>query len=160
MADIRPFRENDAEPVVALSLRAWEPVHESIREVLGDEPFERRNRPDWRTRQGRDVRAVLAGEDNTVWVAEDEGRVVGFVAATIHHDDDAGEIQMLAVDPPSQNRGIGTELTEVATAWIRGSGVSVAFISTGGDVGHAAARATYDKAGYRRLPVTYFLKAL
>jgi len=158
---IRAFEDEDAAAVVALSLRAWEPVHASLREVMGDELFELRHRPNWRAKQQRDVESVLAGEDFTVWVAEEAGAVVGFVAATIHDDDDVGEIQMLAVDPERQNRGIGTELTEIATDWIRESGMPVAFISTGGEsTGHDAASATYEKAGYRRLPIAYYLKAL
>jgi hypothetical protein len=37
----------------------------------------------------------------------------------------------------------------------------VAFISTGGkNTGHDAAPAAYEKAGYRRLPIAYYLKAL
>jgi ribosomal protein S18 acetylase RimI-like enzyme len=158
---IRAFQEKDAAAVVTLSLIAWEPVHASLRDVMGDELFDLRHKPDWRAKQQRDVEAVLSGEDFTVWVAEEAGVVVGFVAATIHRDDDVGEIQMLAVDPGSQNQGIGTKLTEIATDWIRESGMPVAFISTGGEnTGHDAARATYEKAGYRRLPIAYYLKAL
>ena len=36
---IREFREEDLDAVVAFSLRAWEPVFDSLREVLGDEIF-------------------------------------------------------------------------------------------------------------------------
>jgi len=152
------MEEKDASAVVALSLRAWEPVHAaSLREVMGDDLFDLRHKPDWRTRQQRDVESVLGGESNTVWVAEEDGVVVGFAAATIHRDDDMGEILMLAVDPPSQNKGIGTWLTQSATDWIRESGMPVAFISTGGDnTGHDAARAAYDKGDTvgSRSPIT------
>ena len=86
--------------------------------------------------------------------------VVGFAAAAIRPEDSIGEVLMLAVDPQSQNRGLGTTLPGVATDWIRESGMPVAFISTGGDPGHAPARRTYAKAGYRELPVTYYLKVL
>jgi ribosomal protein S18 acetylase RimI-like enzyme len=128
---------------------------------MGDELFRLRHHPDWRTKQERDVASVLAGEDLTVWVAEEKSTVVGFVAAAIDRDDDLGEIRMLAVDPGSQNKGIGTLLTEVATDWIREAGMPVAFISTGGEnTGHDAAHAIYERAGYRRLPIAYYLKAL
>jgi len=128
---------------------------------MGDELFDLQHQPDWRAKQQRDVESVLHDDDNTVWVAEQEGVVVGFTAAVIHRDDDMGEILMLAVDPPSQNRDIGTQLTHTATEWIRRSGMPVAFISTGGEnTGHDAAQATYEKAGYRRLPIAYYLKAL
>ena len=161
MVTIRLLEEKDAPALVELSLHAWEPVHASLRDVMGDELFDLRHQPDWRAKQQRDVESVLGGEAFTVWVAEEEGTVVGFAAATIHRDDDMGEIQMLAVDPGSQNNGIGTKLTEIATDWIRESGMPVAFISTGGDrTGHDAAHATYEKAGYRRLPIAYYLKAL
>ena len=43
---IRPFEEQDAADVVALSLRAWGPVHDSLREVMGDELFDLRHQPD------------------------------------------------------------------------------------------------------------------
>jgi len=157
---IRLFDEGDAAAVVALSLRAWEPVHAALREVMGEELFELRHQPDWRARQQRDVESVLSDGANNVWVAEEGETVVGFVAAAIRPEDNIGEVLMLAVDPGSQNRGLGTDLTEVATDWIRESGMPVAFISTGGDPGHAPARRTYAKAGYRELPITYYLKAL
>jgi GNAT superfamily N-acetyltransferase len=157
---IRLFEEGDTADVVALSLRAWEPVHASLREAMGDELFELRHKPDWRARQQHDVESVLSDEANSVWVAEEGEAVVGFAAATIRPEDDMGEVLMLAVDPSSQGRGLGTTLTEVATDWIRESGMSVAFISTGGDPGHRPARRTYAKVGYRELPIAYCFKAL
>jgi hypothetical protein len=42
---IRPFRPDDLDAVVELSLRAWAPVFASLRQVLGDEIF-RRLEPD------------------------------------------------------------------------------------------------------------------
>jgi GNAT superfamily N-acetyltransferase len=67
---------------------------------------------------------------------------------------------MVAIDPSYQNRGLGTELTRVATDWIRDEGLPVAIISTGGDEGHAPARRAYEKAGYAAVPSVNFLKAL
>ena len=95
-----------------------------------------------------------------VWVAEVNGEVVGFVAAVLKVDSGMGELRMLAVDPESQNHGLGTQLTDVATNWIRGAGLSLALVSTGGDVGHALARRTYEKAGFTPVPSVNFFKAL
>jgi hypothetical protein len=39
VVDIRPFEDPDLEAIVEFSLRAWEPEHESLREVLGDSIF-------------------------------------------------------------------------------------------------------------------------
>jgi hypothetical protein len=47
-ASIRSYRETDAPDVLRLSLRAWAPVHASLKEVMGDEIFHRLYGDDWR----------------------------------------------------------------------------------------------------------------
>lgn len=71
-----------------------------------------------------------------------------------------GEISMLAVDPDYQDGGIGTALTEFALDRLKDAGMTVAMVETGGDPGHAAARRTYEKAGYVHLPVARYFKNL
>ena len=66
----------------------------------------------------------------------------------------------VAVDPPHQRAGIGSALTEFAVAWIKEQGVAVAMVETGGDPGHAPARAIYDKAGFTKLPIARYFKKL
>ncbi len=158
--NIRPYDDADRPGVVRLSLRAWAPVFVSERDVLGDEIFKLLNGDNWRRRQQRDVEKVLADEKTEVWVAEIGGQVVGFVAAFLRVDEDMGEVYMLAVDPESQNHGLGSQLTEVATNWIRESGLPLAVVSTGGDVGHAPARRTYEKVGYTAWPSMLYFKVL
>jgi len=131
-----------------------------MRELMGGQVFDLHHQPDWRTKQTKDVEAVLADEGTMVWVAERGGAVVGFAAVTLHPDEQMGELTMVAVDPDDQNRGLGTELTNVATEWMRQMGMTHAAISTGGDAGHAAARRTYEKAGYRPFPSVVYFKAL
>jgi GNAT superfamily N-acetyltransferase len=159
-ATIRRYREEDEPAVVALSLRAWDPVFASTRDVLGDVIFQRLYGDNWSVRQQQDVEKVLRDQRSTVWVAEELAEIVGFVAAIVDHDPDIhmGEIKMLAVDPDSQNHGVGTQLTDHATDWLRQSGMRVVVVSTGGDVGHAPARRTYEKAGYTPFPAVNFFK--
>jgi GNAT superfamily N-acetyltransferase len=95
-----------------------------------------------------------------VWVADVDGHAVGFVAAKLDPDESIGEIYMLAIDPDHQRRGLGGELTAVATQWIRAAGMSIAMIDTGGDPGHAPARRLYEQAGYRPMPIVRYFKAL
>ena len=159
-ANIRPYRETDEPAVVRLSLRAWAPVHESMKDVMGDEIFERLYGEDWRRKQQQDVEKVLHDQKSEVRVAEVKGEVVGFVAAIVDTDNRMGEIYMIAVDPDSQDRGLGTQLTAVATEWLREAGMSVVLVSTGGDVGHAPARRTYERAGFTPMPVVNYFKAL
>jgi GNAT superfamily N-acetyltransferase len=157
---IRPYDASDAPDVVRLSLRAWAPVFDSMKDVMGDEIFDRLYGEDWRRQQQHDVEKVLADEEMNVWVAEVNAEVVGFVGAFLKIDSGMGEVYMLAVDPEAQNHGLGTQLTDVATDWIRDAGLSLALVSTGGDVGHAPARHTYEKAGYTPVPSVNYFKAL
>jgi ribosomal protein S18 acetylase RimI-like enzyme len=131
-----------------------------MKAVMGDEIFKRLYGSDWRHQQQQDVEKVLLDEKSEVRVAEINGEVVGFVAAVVDEDSRMGEIYMIAVDPDFQKRGIGTQLTDVATDWLREVGMSVVLVSTGGDAGHAPARRTYEKARFTPMPCVNYFKAL
>lgn len=92
-------------------------------------------------------------------VAEVDGRVAGFVA--LHSlDATTGEIHMVAVDPALQRHGVGRALTEQATTRLRERGSSIAMVETGGDPGHAPARALYEHCGYTPLPSVRYFRTL
>ena len=71
-----------------------------------------------------------------------------------------GGIDMIAVDPAYQRRGIGSQLTSSATDYMRDEGMDIALVETGGDPGHAPARATYDAAGFTLLPIARYFRLL
>ena len=158
--DIRPFDDSDIEGVVRLSLLAWVPVFTSFKQVLGPEIYSL-IWPDWRTSQSEGVETVCKdGEKNTVWVAELDGTVVGFLAYQLKIKDKVGEVILLAVHPEYQDQGIGTELNIFALKKMKESGMKLAEVGTGGDPGHAPARRSYEKAGYTALPLVRYYKDL
>ncbi|MFV2195661.1 GNAT family N-acetyltransferase [Nocardiopsis sp. LOL_012] len=157
--EIRGYEERDRDAVVDLSLRAWEPVHASLRRVLGAGLYDRMT-PDWRAAQREAVTADLDAEEARVWVALADGAVAGFVSVRLRPGDDMGEITLAAVDPAHQGRGIGTELTVFAVERIRDLGMGTAMVETGGDEGHAPARRAYEKAGLVPLPITRYFTEL
>jgi ribosomal protein S18 acetylase RimI-like enzyme len=160
-AEIREYHRGDEEDVVRLSLRAWAPVFASFEEVLGTEISTRLHGTDWRAYQAKSVRGTLSDLAVRAWVADKDAQVRGFVAATVRDQERLlGEVVMLAVDPEDQGRGLGTALTDHATAWLRQSGMRVAMIGTRGDRGHAPARRVYEKADYRLIPLARYFKAL
>ena len=157
---VRPIEDRDADAVVDLSLWAWTPVFASLEQVLGFEIFGRLH-PDWREDQRRMVGDVCAAQKGRVWVAEVGASAVGFVAVEVCDPERSmGEISMLAVDPDYQGSGIGTALTEFALDRLKDAGMTVAMVETGGDPGHAAARRTYEKAGYVHLEIARYFKNL
>jgi ribosomal protein S18 acetylase RimI-like enzyme len=156
---VRPLRPDDVAAVVRLSLAAWAPIFESFREVLGPEIYARLY-PDWRASQAADVERACTEGKYSVWVADVDGAVVGFVAYEANRETKIGEVYMLAVDPAHQNRGVGTRLNQLALDRLREAGMELVQVGTGGDPGHAPARRTYEKAGYRAFPSVYYYKLL
>lgn len=157
---IEPYRDSRLEVVVELSLRAWEPVFESLREAMLPAVYRAFFGDDWRVAQAAAVESVCADENVHVWLASEEARTVGFVAAKLHPEDRMGEIHMIAVDPEFQRGGVARALTERALEWFRRSGMAIAMVETGGDAGHAPARRTYEALGFQILPVARYFKAL
>jgi GNAT superfamily N-acetyltransferase len=153
-ATVRRFVDADADRVVELSVEAWSPVFESFRTILGDELYLRVH-PDWRRDQAASVRKAL--DDHETWVAEGRDGVAGFVNVVFNADNSA-EIYM--VDPAAQRQGIASSLTDHALDQMRARGVDLAIVATGGDPGHAPARATYDKAGFTPCPQVWYARLL
>ncbi|HWG59603.1 MAG TPA: ribosomal protein S18-alanine N-acetyltransferase [Candidatus Acidoferrales bacterium] len=60
------------------------------------------------------------------WIAEDDGRVVGFIVARLAAQEI--EILNLAVRPASRRQGVGTELLNAALQWGRASGAERAIL--------------------------------
>lgn len=158
---IRPFRESDLDAIVELSLRAWEPVFASLRAVLGEAIFARLHQPDWRAVQAEAVRSSCTSEDQDVFVAVADGKPVGFatVALNAFHQR-MGAVDMIAVDPAFHRRGIATQLMNRSADHMRERGMDIAVVETGGDPGHARARAMYEGSGYTALPVVRYFKLL
>jgi ribosomal protein S18 acetylase RimI-like enzyme len=148
--EIRPMRADDIDAIASLSLRAWAPVFDSLRATMGVRLFDYFYHGDWRTYQDADVRRACGA--HRVLVAEREGEVLGFTAIDVSDGRTEGEIYMLAVDPSAQRLGVGAALTTAAVDVIRDAGFAIAMVGTGGDPGHAAARATYRKAGFTPVP--------
>ncbi len=155
----RPSVESDIEQVVGLALRAWAPVHESMAKVLG-ESVAYRVYPDWAQEQAADVRKAFRSAE--VWVAADNttDAALGFVTLVFDKEAKSGEIDMVAVDPSRQGEGIGLALTQLALAAMKTRGCTLAELTTGGDPGHAAARALYERAGFTGLPLVHYYQVL
>lgn len=158
--EIRSYRPEYGDAVVRLSLDAWSPVFSSIEQVMLPEVYRAFYPEGWQASQEKAVREVCNDPEQHVWVADEEGSVVGFIAVRLHTDDGLGEIHMMAVDPECQQRGLGAALTEYAVGWMREAGMTVAMVETGGDPGHAPARRTYEQAGFDVLPVSRYFKKL
>ena len=158
---IRPLTDADGDAVVAFSLDAWAPVFASFAQVMGPRVFGLVY-PDWRTAHAAAVAEVCRSGDVDAWIADVDGAPVGFVAVRWTEEDatPVGEVEMIAVAPGSQRAGIAGRLLDRAVAEIAARGVPLAVIGTGGDPGHAPARALYERHGFAGLPLVRYYRPL
>jgi GNAT superfamily N-acetyltransferase len=159
----RPIQEHDLEALEELeelAVLAWEPVFASVRNVLGPE-IDTILHPDWRQRQREEVRRYCVETPGAITlVAEVDGDVAGLIAYELNPETLRGVVDLLAVHPDYQNRGIGAELNRLVLERMRQAGMRIAIVGTGGDPGHAPAGRTYEKAGYTRFPIAHYYQAL
>ena len=156
-AIVRSLEPSDVDRIVELSIDAWAPVFSAFEALMGPRLYARVH-PDWRRDQADAVRSAIA--ENETWVAEVDGRVAGFVNVTFDEAGRSGEIYMIAVNPAMQRRGIGALLTDRALDEMRARGLDLAIVATGGDPGHAPARATYERAGFTPVPQVWYSKLI
>ena len=162
--EIRPYRPDQLEDVVELSLRAWAPVFDSLHAVLRPEVYAQFYPDGWEAAQRKTVEDACIDTEIASFVAivEENGtdEIAGYVSIKLNADDKMGEIYLVAVDPVLQGRGIGTALSEFALNWMKEQGMEIAMVETGGDPGHAPARRSYEKAGFHLLPIARYFKKL
>ncbi|PPB50369.1 GNAT family N-acetyltransferase [Arthrobacter pityocampae] len=155
---IVPFTEEHREPLLALSLRAWEPVFPLLEPAVPAFVYETFYPEGWRKRQFDDLSATLDTEPQNVDVALIDGLPVGWVCTRLHPEDTMGEVYVLAVDPPHQGKGVGAALMQHSLERARSNGMRMMMVETGDDPGHAPARRVYEGAGFERWPVARYFK--
>ncbi len=150
---VRPVDQADVERCRALGLEAFRPVFASFEREYGADLYPRL-RPDGEQAHVEYIEAACFDPDKDTWVLERDGGVAGFVVLTT--DEQAvGRIELLAVDPTHQRRGVGGVLNRFALGRLAAAGMAYAVVGTGNDPGHAAARASYEAVGFRPWPVQW-----
>ncbi len=157
--EIRPVEDGDNETVEAINLAAFAGVHESLAELLGRD-LNTLVYPDWHTTQHQELLESTADATTSLWVAEHNGGVVGFVVLDLDSLSKVGELSLIAVHPDHQGRGIGTAMNRFALDHMARAGMTLATVATGGDPSHAAARRSYENVGFVALPLVRYYKAL
>lgn len=96
-------------------------------------------------------RHLLTLDHHALWVAEDAGRVVGLVTAslrpTLYHSSPSALIDELVVDANARGRGVGRALIEAVVAWASEWGANEVEVST--EMDNETAQAFYQRCGFR-----------
>lgn len=159
--DFRPFEPEDLPRLHTIREAAFRPIFGSFRKLLGDEIA-----PVALANAEKEQAAHLDGlcdpdSGHAVHVVERDGEIVAFCAVSLDEDSKVGEIDLNAVHPDHQGKGIGAAMYRFALAGMRDAGMRVATVGTGGDASHAPARRAYQKAGFGpSIPGIYMYRAL
>jgi ribosomal protein S18 acetylase RimI-like enzyme len=157
---IIPYQASHRQAVLDLSMLAWTPVFPQMQAAVPDYVYRAFYPTGWEARQMAELGAFLDDEGERAAVAVDRGEVLGWVGIRLHPEDSMGEIYVIAVHPVAQRRGVATALLDHGFAQIKAAGMMMVMVETGDDPGHAASRATYERAGFERWPVARYFRKL
>ena len=160
MIEIRPYTPKDIDAVLRVTEVAWAPVFPLMQEDIPDYVYDAFYPEGWKKRQLADVMAMCGDGVTEIWIAESNGALSGYLGLRVHPEDSMGEIYIIAVDPAFQRKGVGQALMTFAFDWMRERKLKMAFVETGGDLGHAPARASYESVGFEPYPVARYFKKL
>ena len=159
-AIVVPYAPNHRAAALDLAIRSWEPVFQRMRESVPRFVYDNFYPDGWRARQAADLAQVLDDEPDDIDVAMFGEVVVGWICTRIHPEDSMGEVHVITVAPEYQRLGVARALMEHAHDRVRRAGMRMIMVETGGDPGHAPARAAYEANGYQRWPVARYFKDL
>jgi ribosomal protein S18 acetylase RimI-like enzyme len=152
ISEIRPIELDDVAKCVDFGLESFRPVFASFNEHYGEDLFNAL-RPNWEHAQSAYIEEACTDDVKETWVSVVDGVAIGFVVLVTNTDTALGEIELLAVNPDHQGRGVGTALNDFAVNRLRDVGMEFAIVATGTDPGHVPARRSYDKAGFTPMSI-------
>ena len=94
-----------------------------------------------------DIEGRYLARGGCFYILEDDGEVVGTVAA-LPHDERVCEVKRLYLLPDRRGRGLGRALLEHVLAWARARGFVTAIAWS--DARFVTAHAVYERLGFRR----------
>lgn len=124
---IRPYQPSDLAELKRLTIEGFSGVaiDHGIEQAFG--PIQGH---DWQWRKARHIDDDVARDAAGVFVAEDDGVVVGYVTTWQDRESGIGHIPNLAVSPSYRNQGLGRALLVHAMSHFRRAGLSHAKIET------------------------------
>jgi ribosomal protein S18 acetylase RimI-like enzyme len=124
---IRPYGPSDLDAIKQLTVESFPGVtlEQNIEQHLGLLCGH-----DWRWRKARHLDEDAAANATGIFVAEAQGRIVGYITTRVDHDAGKGRIPNLAVAAEFRGQGLGRQLIERALDYFRAEGLEYAVIET------------------------------
>ncbi len=124
---IRTYRDSDLERVLEITVLAFDGV--SIDQNI-EAKYGRIGGRSWEDRKRWNIEDDIRANPSGVFIAEVDGKVVGYITTRLNPRSRIGWIPNLAVDPAYHGRGIGRRLIDEALGYFRDNGMEFAKIET------------------------------
>ena len=124
---IRRYQPADLESIKRLTVASFPGVtlEQNVEELLGV-----LHGHDWRWRKARHIDEDVAANAAGIFVAEADGRMIGYITTRVDHEAGKGRIPNLAVEAAFRGQGLGRQLIERALDYFRAEGLEYAVIET------------------------------
>ena len=154
---IVPAREEHLEKAGEIAIFAWTGIHESYIANLGKEMHDHLF-DGWEEAKVNGVKkGLMSGRG---YIALVDGEVAGFIYYRVEEEKSMGVVGENAVSKDFKGLGIGAKMYAFILDKMREEGLKYATVHTGLDDGHAPARHSYEKAGFKKnLPsIKYYME--
>ena len=124
---VRVYQSNDLEELKRITVEAFDglALDQRVEEHLGV-----LHGHDWRWRKARQIEEDVAANRAGVFVAEEDGTILGYITTVLDREAGKGRIPNLAVLSDARSKGLGRKLIEHALDYFRREGMSYAMIET------------------------------
>ncbi len=124
---IRPCQLSDLDELRRMTIEAFDgiAIDQNVEKQFGPMAGH-----DWRWRKARHVDEDCEANPSGIFVAEENGKVVGYISTRLDREAGKGRIPNLAVARAARGRGLGRQLIEFALDYFRREGMSFAMIET------------------------------
>lgn len=123
----RTYRPADLDIIKYLTVESFTGVtlEQNVEDAIGV-----LNGHDWKWRKARHVDEDVAANPAGIFVAEADGKVIGYISTRIDRESGRGRIPNLAVSADARGQGLGRKLIEHALDYFRREGLAYAVIET------------------------------
>ena len=150
---LRQAQEADLPRVAEIAVICYRPIHDYYVSVLGEEGYRAMSRnPEqtWEARKSEKLRQWYRRHPQWLWVLDDSGALIGFVSFTINATKKLGGIKNNGIIPAHGGQGWATFMYRAVLRHFREQGIRFAYVDTGLDPAHEAARQAYRAVGFDR----------
>jgi ribosomal protein S18 acetylase RimI-like enzyme len=124
---LRSYQPSDLGELKRITVEAFDGIalDQMVQAKIGALPG-----PDWRWRKARHVDDDVAATPAGIFVAESDGRILGYISTRLDRETNKGRIPNLALVPEARGHGLGRRLIEHALEYFRREGMTFAMIET------------------------------